>query len=104
MSLSREEKKRRAIEKGKLLWKLVTTTAGVGDLAEPLRRVERNFTHLSKGQQITVVMIAHLFEEGINDINETPKQEDKAVEVKPEPSSQAITPNEVLRPGEIPKE
>jgi hypothetical protein len=72
-ALTREEKKRRAIEKGKLLWKLVTTTAGVGDLAEPLRRVERNFVHLSKGQQITVVMIAHLFEEGIDAINEGPK-------------------------------
>jgi hypothetical protein len=74
MSLSREEKKRRAIEKGKLLWKLVTTTAGVGDLAEPMRRVERNFAHLAKGQQITVVMIAQLFEEGINGINEEPKE------------------------------
>jgi len=72
--MTREEKKRRAVEKGKLLWKLVTTTAGVGDLAEPMRRVERNFAHLSKGQQITVVMIAHLFEEGINGINEEPKE------------------------------
>ena len=69
--VTREEKRRRALEKGKLLWKLVTTTAGVGDLAEPMRRVERNFAHLAKGQQITVVMIAQLFEEGINEINET---------------------------------
>lgn len=108
--MSKEEKRRRAIEKGKLLWKLVTTTAGVGDLAEPLRRVERNFAHLSKGQQITVVMIAQLFEEGINGINEKPKQEVK--EAKPEAGGEAnpeapakpgpVSPDEVIPPGDNP--
>lgn len=88
--MTREEKKRRAVEKGKLLWKLVTSTAGVGDLAEPLRRVERNFAHLSKGQQITVVMIAQLMEEGINGINEEPKEGKRQAggEVKAEASGQ----------------
>jgi len=108
MSLSREEKKRRAIEKGKLLWKLVTTTAGVGDLAEPMRRVERNFAHLAKGQQITVVMIAQLFEEGINGINEEPKEgkSQTSGQVQGETSStQAETKPEVveaelINPGE----
>lgn len=114
--VNREEKRRRAIEKGKLLWKLVTTTAGVGDLAEPLRRVERNFAHLSKGQQITVVMIAQLFEEGINGINETPKKEDTGRtqattegETKPEgdkkpPEVVAAAEVEVIPPGETPKD
>ena len=115
--VNREEKRRRAIEKGKLLWKLVTTTAGVGDLAEPLRRVERNFAHLSKGQQITVVMIAQLFEEGINGINETKKEESGRVqattegetkpegEVKPKPPEVvAAAEVEVIPPGEGPKD
>ncbi len=116
--VTREEKRRRAIEKGKLLWKLVTTTAGVGDLAEPMRRVERNFAHLSKGQQITVVMIAQLFEEGCNDINETTKKEDNAGrtqtktegEAKPEsggeqkPPPEVVTDVEVIPPGEGPKD
>ncbi len=116
--VTREEKRRRAIEKGKLLWKLVTTTAGVGDLAEPLRRVERNFAHLSKGQQITVVMIAQLFEEGINGINETPKKEDEGrTQAKTEgegrsegegerkpPEVVAAAEVEVIPPGEGPKD
>jgi hypothetical protein len=114
--VNREEKRRRALEKGKLLWKLVTTTAGVGDLAEPLRRVERNFAHLSKGQQITVVMIAQLFEEGLYAINETPKKEDNGrAESKAEgevnPGGEASRPEvvtaaevEILPPGEGPKD
>lgn len=122
--MTREEKKRRAVEKGKLLWKLVTTTAGVGDLAEPLRRVERNFAHLSKGQQITVVMIAQLMEEGINGINEEPKEGKRQAsgEVKAEASGQvkgeaseaptkAETPPkpeaveaELIEPHEVPKD
>lgn len=130
--VTREEKRRRALEKGKLLWKLVTTTAGVGDLAEPMRRVERNFAHLAKGQQITVVLIAQLFEEGINEINETkqakgetettsktegegkPGGEGKAGpggEAKPPGTSEVITAEyvqpgevEVIPPGEGPKD
>ena len=118
--VTREEKRRRALEKGKLLWKLVTTTAGVGDLAEPMRRVERNFAHLAKGQQITVVMIAQLFEEGINEINETKqgkgetKTEGEAKtggEGKPAGKPEVIEAEyvqpgevEVIPPGEGPKE
>ncbi len=120
MPLSREEKKRRAIEKGKLLWKLVTTTAGVGDLAEPLRRVERNFAHLSKGQQITVVMIAQLFEEGIYGINEETKESKSQTpsgqaggqapsgQVKAETSEAPTKPEaveaELIPPDEVPKD
>lgn len=126
--MTREEKKRRALEKGKLLWKLVTTTAGVGDLAEPMRRVERNFAHLAKGQQITVVMIAQLFEEGINAINETKQAKGESRtegqansegesraegegEAKPPGKPEVITAEyvqpgevEVIPPGEGPKD
>lgn len=94
MPLSREEERRRLVEKARLLWRLVTTTAGVGDLAEPLRRVEREFSHLSRGQRTTVAMIAMEFEKGCHVINEA-KPEAKSEEGKPE----VVQPDEIIPPG-----
>lgn len=95
MPLSREEERRRLLEKARLLWRLVTTTAGVGDLAEPLRRVERNFAHLSKGQRTTVAMIAMEFEKGCHEINEEAKPENKPEIV----AAEVIQPDEIIPPG-----
>jgi hypothetical protein len=99
--LTREEEKRRLTEKAKLLWRLVTSTPGVADLAEPMRRVERNFAHLSSGQRTTVAIIAKLFEDGCHGINEVQKETPVQPESSPVQSEtpQAIQPDEVIPPG-----
>jgi hypothetical protein len=47
------------------LWELVTTTPGVGMLAEPLQRAEYSFERLSRPQKITVGVLATLFAEAV---------------------------------------
>ena len=100
--VTREEARRRLVAKANLLWKLVTTTAGVGDLAEPMARVERNFTHLSSGQRTTVALIAQQLQEGFDAINEEGKNEAEPA-IKTEGKPEVITP-EVIPPGEDPKD
>jgi hypothetical protein len=65
---ARNLKREQLIEKCKLLWKLVTTTPGVVDLAEPMKRVERDFDRLTKGQRLTVAVITTSFEKGCHEI------------------------------------
>jgi hypothetical protein len=100
-NVTREEARRRLVAKAKLLWKLVTTTAGVGDLAEPMARVERNFTHLSSGQRTTVALIAKQFEEGCHAINEDEKEAETASKTEGKPE---VVTLEVIPPGEDPKD
>jgi len=64
-----EMNKETLLKKAQLLWRLVTSTAGVADLAEPMKRVERNFDHLSKGQRLTIAVIAAAFDRGIHAID-----------------------------------
>lgn len=76
--MTREETRRRLVAKAKLLWKLVTTTAGVGHLAEPMARIERDFAHLSSGQRTTVALIAQQLQEGFDAINDEGKKKTEA--------------------------
>jgi hypothetical protein len=96
MQLTREEERRRLRAKAELLWLLVTTTPGVGDLAEPMKRVERHFDRLSKGQRTTIAVIAQQFAKGCHDID----AEGKPEEVKAESvQAEIVQPDEVIPPG-----
>lgn len=74
--------------KAELLWKLVTTTAGVADLAEPMKRAEFHFERLTKRQRVTVAMIAKQFDEGCHAIDQTQQE------------TGPIIPDEVIPPTE----
>lgn len=67
--LTREEQRRRLRAKSELLWRLVTTTPGVTDLAEPMKRVERFFERLTKAQRTTIAVIAQQLTEGYHAID-----------------------------------
>jgi len=69
MSQSRVSEQKRLRKKAELLWRLVTTTAGVADLAEPMKRVEHYFERLTKRQRVTVAMIVTQFEKGCHEID-----------------------------------
>lgn len=90
VKLKRKTKLRRMSE---LLWKLVTTTPGVGDLAEPMKRAEFHFERLTQRQQVTIAIIAKQLVEGFDAIEEEIRQEaqEKAVE--------AVTPDEIIPPA-----
>lgn len=102
MSQSRVSEQKKLRKKAELLWRLVTTTAGVADLAEPMKRVEHYFERLTKRQRVTVAMIATQFEKGCHEIDseieaETAQEnqvEEKAPQVAPGP--QAIEPDEII--------
>lgn len=99
----RAEERRQLTEKAKLLWQLVTTTRGVADLAEPMARVERNWDRLSKGQQVTIAVIAKQFSEGCHAIEETkPAKSEVKAEGQPETSAprEVVTPDEIIPPGQ----
>jgi hypothetical protein len=66
---TRKRDKRILLKKAQLLWKLVTTTTGVADLAEPMKRAERDFDRLSKGQRLTIAVIASTFDRGCHEID-----------------------------------
>lgn len=90
MQLTREEQKRRLLAKAELLWRLVTTTPGVGDLAEPMKRVERHFERLTKDQRTTIAVIAQQFDKGCHEID---------AEEKPKPiQAEVVQPDEVIPP------
>jgi len=91
MQLSREEERRRLRAKSELLWRLVTTTAGVADLAEPMKRVERHFDRLTKGQRTTIAVIAQQFAKGCHEID---AEASKPEEVKAE----VVQPDEIIPP------
>lgn len=96
MQISREEERRRLRKKSELLWQLVTTTAGVADLAEPMKRVERHFERLTKGQRTTIAVIAQQLAKGFHEIDAEAKAETKREEVQAE----VVNPDEVIPPGD----
>lgn len=94
----RKEEARRLKEKAKLLWLLVTTTSGVPDLAEPMKRAEHDFSRLTKAQRLTVAVIANQFAKGCDEIDTREIEKVKQTVVNPEEV-------EVIPPGvEISKE
>lgn len=93
-----EMNKETLLKKAQLLWRLVTTTAGVADLAEPMKRVERNFERLSKGQRLTIAVIAAAFDKGSHEIDAQAKPASEAPQAQPE--TVAAEDVEVIPPGE----
>ena len=111
MSQLRVTEQKKLKRKAELLWRLVTTTAGVADLAEPMKRVEHYFERLTKRQRVTVAMIVTQFEKGCHEIDseieaeaaqETQVEEKdttgKAPQVAPGP--QVIEPDEIIPAGQ----
>lgn len=93
MTQSRVSEQKKLRRKSELLWRLVTTTAGVADLAEPMKRVEHYFERLTKRQRVTVAIIVTQFEKGCHEIDseieaeaaqETPVEESRAGETTQE--------------------
>ncbi len=84
-----------------LLWQLVTTTPGVADLAEPMKRAEYHFDRLSKGQRTTVAVIAKKLAEGFHVIQTQEAKETGAetTTTGAAPQSQAIDA-EVIPPNQ----
>ncbi len=93
-----KKEKRKLKRKAELLWKLVTTTAGVADLAEPMKRAEFHFDRLTQRQRITVAVIAKQLAEGFHDIDteEEARQEESPSTV----TAEVVTPDAVISPGE----
>jgi len=101
MQLTREEERRRLRAKSELLWRLVTTTAGVADLTEPMKRLEVHFERLTKGQRTTIAVIAQQLAKGFHEIDQAKSEEVKAetkAETKTEDKAEAIEPDEVIPP------
>jgi hypothetical protein len=88
----RTKEKRKLRRKAELLWKLVTTTGGVADLAEPMKRAEHHFERLTQRQRVTIAVIASQFDKGCHDI-------DTEEEVREE-AAEAVIPDEIIPPGE----
>lgn len=116
MSQSRASEQKKLRKKAELLWRLVTTTAGVADLAEPMKRVEHYFERLTKRQRVTVAMIATQFEKGCHEIDseieaeaakETQVEERPAIAQAPQDQSARIETSatygkpEAIEPDEI---
>jgi hypothetical protein len=87
MTQSRASEQKRLKKKAELLWRLVTTTAGVADLAEPMKRVEHFFERLTKRQRVTVAMIVTQLVKGFNEIDSEIEAE-TATETQVEESSE----------------
>lgn len=97
-----KKEKRKLKRKAELLWKLVTTTAGVADLAEPMKRAEYHFERLTQRQRITVAVIAKQLAEGFHEIDteEEARQEESPSTI----TAEVVTPDEVIPPGATPEE
>ena len=94
--------KQKLKRKAELLWRLVTTTAGVADLTEPIKRVEHYFDRLTRRQQTTVAVIALQLDRGFHEIDQ---EEDKAEatqapEIKQAAQAEVITPDAILPPNQ----
>jgi len=96
--LTDEQKKQRRVllKQSELLWKLVTTTAGITDLTEPMKRAERHFERLTKGQRTTIAVIASQFVKGCHEIEKA--EEASSEEAKPEEKPVAVEADEVIPP------
>ncbi len=97
-----EKEKRKLRRQAELLWRLVSTTAGVADLAEPMKRAEFHFERLSKRQRVTVAVIAKQLVEGFHAIEK--EEEDRTEETRTEEAptvaqTSAIEPDEVIPPS-----
>lgn len=97
-----KKEKRKLKRKAELLWKLVTTTAGVADLAEPMKRAEYHFERLTQRQRVTVAVIAKQLAEGFHEIDteEEARQEESPSTI----TAEVVTPDEVIPPGATPEE
>lgn len=111
MSQSRVSEQKKLKRKAELLWQLVTTTAGVADLAEPMKRVEHYFERLTKRQRVTVAMIVTQFEKGCHEIDseieaeaaqETQVEESPTIGTAPQASQapQAVEADEIIPPNQ----
>lgn len=96
------KEKRKLKRKAELLWKLVTTTAGVADLAEPMKRAEYHFERLTQRQRVTVAVIAKQLAEGFHaiDTEEEAREEEAPTAI----TAEVVTPDEVIAPGEAREE
>lgn len=98
MSEDQSKKEKRKLKRqAELLWKLVTTTAGVADLAEPMKRAEYHFDRLSQRQRVTVAVIAKQLAEGFHAIE---VEEEARQEEAPAITAEVVTPDAVINPGE----
>lgn len=110
MSQLRVTEQKKLKKKAELLWRLVTTTAGVADLAEPMKRVEHYFERLTKRQRVTVAIIVTQFEKGCHEIDaeieaeaaqETQVEENAAVKApQVAPGPQVIEADEIIPAGQ----
>ncbi len=92
--------KRKLKRQAELLWKLVTTTAGVADLAEPMKRAEFHFDRLTSRQRVTVAVIAKQLAEGFHAIEtEEDAREEEATTSEPI-TAEVVTPDAVIPPNE----
>lgn len=99
MSEDQKTEKRKLRRKAELLWRLVTTTEGVADLAEPMKRAEFHFERLTQRQRVTVAVIAAQLARGFNEID---KEEETAAQTQASGTTrtEAVTPDEVIPPGQ----
>lgn len=110
--MTEDQKKEKRILKrqAELLWRLVTTTPGVANLAEPMKRAEYHFERLTQGQRVTVGVIALQLAKGFHEIEkeesertrqETGQETGQASTAQPpQPRVVAIEPDEVIPPGQ----
>lgn len=96
--ISQKAKEKRKLKRqAELLWRLVTTTPGVADLAEPMKRVEHFFERLTQRQRVTVAVIASQLAKGFHDID---KEEEARQEETTQTATVAVEPDEVIPPGQ----
>ena len=98
---NKAKEKRKLKRQAELLWRLVSTTAGVADLAEPMKRAEFHFERLTQRQRVTVAVIASQLARGFNEIDKEEEAAAQAVETTTTgTTTEAITPDEVIPPGQ----
>lgn len=99
--ISQKAKEKRKLKRqAELLWRLVTTTPGVADLAEPMKRVEHFFERLTTRQRVTVAVIASQLAKGFHDIEQ---EEEARQEETTQPAVVAVVavePDEVIPPDQ----
>jgi nitrate/TMAO reductase-like tetraheme cytochrome c subunit len=96
--MTEEEKKaqdkRKLRRKAETLWRLVTTTGGVADLAEPMKRVEHHFERLTQRQRITIAVIASQFAKACHEIDAEEETRQEAQEKAAESDTPEPIPTE----------